>query len=171
MTGWLIVIYHRRTFTGWTVGLMGCKRMARIEEIRVDPWHPWFIFSSVAALPLQESEERVTRRWTVCNPCGGAKGDSPSEETDVRCEILRGCKAALGGSDYNYMSLAEIPPEIRSLPAAEQLRLIRLLAEQVDAEGGVAPLEHGWTCIVSTPVFEPGASGILQRELETAPHH
>src|SRR5437899_11912494 len=24
MTGWFIVIYHRRTFTGWTGSLMGC---------------------------------------------------------------------------------------------------------------------------------------------------
>src|SRR6266542_2996556 len=27
MTGWLIVIYHRRTFTGWTGSLMGCEQM------------------------------------------------------------------------------------------------------------------------------------------------
>ena len=27
ITGWFIVIYHRRTFTGWTDGLMGCERM------------------------------------------------------------------------------------------------------------------------------------------------
>jgi hypothetical protein len=26
MTGWLIVIYHRRTFTGWTGSLMGCEQ-------------------------------------------------------------------------------------------------------------------------------------------------
>src|SRR5438552_18065869 len=25
ITGWLIVIYHRRTFTGWTGSLMGCE--------------------------------------------------------------------------------------------------------------------------------------------------
>jgi hypothetical protein len=27
MTGWFIVIYHRRTFTGWTGSLMGCERV------------------------------------------------------------------------------------------------------------------------------------------------
>jgi hypothetical protein len=69
------------------------------------------------------------------------------------------------------MSLAEILPEVRSLSAADKLRLIRLLAEQVDAEGEIAPLEHGRTYVVSTPVFEPGASAILQRELETASAH
>jgi len=26
MTTWLIVIYHRRTFTGWTGSLMGCEQ-------------------------------------------------------------------------------------------------------------------------------------------------
>jgi hypothetical protein len=65
------------------------------------------------------------------------------------------------------MSLTEILPQIRTLSAADKLRLIRLLAEQVDAEGEIAPLEHGRTYIVSTPVFDPGASAILQRELET----
>src|SRR2546422_7199402 len=25
ITGWFIVIYHRRTFTGWTGSLMGCE--------------------------------------------------------------------------------------------------------------------------------------------------
>jgi hypothetical protein len=66
------------------------------------------------------------------------------------------------------MSLTEILPEIRSLSAADKLRLIRLLAEQVDAEDEIAPLQHGRTYIVSTPVFEPGASQILQRELDPA---
>jgi len=26
MTGWFIVIYHRRTFTGWTGSIMGCEQ-------------------------------------------------------------------------------------------------------------------------------------------------
>ena len=66
------------------------------------------------------------------------------------------------------MSLAEILPEVRLLSAADKLRLIRLLAEQVDAEGDIAPLEHGRTYAVSTPVFERGASEILQQELTAA---
>src|SRR5262245_50391126 len=32
MTVWLLVIYHRQTFTGWTVGLMGCERISRIRS-------------------------------------------------------------------------------------------------------------------------------------------
>jgi len=69
------------------------------------------------------------------------------------------------------MSLAEMLPEIRSLSAADKLRLIRLLAEQVDVEGDIAPLEHGRTYIVSTPAFEPGAGAILQQALENASPH
>lgn len=37
----------------------------------------------------------------------------------------------------NGMSLTEILPEIRTLSAADKLRFIRLLAEQVDAEGEI----------------------------------
>src|SRR5436189_6482066 len=37
MTGWFIVIYHRRTFTGWTGSLMGCD--LTLHKIRMPP-HP-----------------------------------------------------------------------------------------------------------------------------------
>src|SRR5216684_826546 len=66
------------------------------------------------------------------------------------------------------MSLAEILPSVRSLSAADKLHLIRLLAEQVDLGTDIAPLEHGRTYVVSTPIFEPGAAEILLRELEAA---
>ena len=66
------------------------------------------------------------------------------------------------------MSLSEILPNVRSLSAADKLRLIRLLAEEVDAESDIAPLEHGRTYAVATPVFQPGASEALLRELHNA---
>jgi len=66
------------------------------------------------------------------------------------------------------MSLAEILPNVRSLSAADKLRLIRLLAEQVDLDTQIAPLEHGGTYVISTPVFEPGAAESLLHELEVA---
>jgi hypothetical protein len=66
------------------------------------------------------------------------------------------------------MSLAEILPGVRSLSAADKLRLIRLLAEQVDLDLEIAPLEHGRSYVVSTPVFEAGAADILLRELAVA---
>jgi hypothetical protein len=32
IAGWLLVIYHHRTFTGWTVSLMGCERIDTNSE-------------------------------------------------------------------------------------------------------------------------------------------
>ncbi len=69
------------------------------------------------------------------------------------------------------MSLAEILPNVRGLSAADKLRLIRLLAEQVDLDMDIAPLEHGRTYVVSTPVFEPGAAEMLLRELGASSPH
>lgn len=66
------------------------------------------------------------------------------------------------------MSLAEIVPTVRSLSAADKLRLIHLLAEDVDLSPDVSPLEHGRTYLVTTPVFEPGASEALLREINGA---
>ena len=67
------------------------------------------------------------------------------------------------------MSLSDILPDVRSLSAADKLRLIRLLAEDVDPEGDVTPLEHGRTYWIATPAFEPGASEALLGELRDAP--
>jgi hypothetical protein len=66
------------------------------------------------------------------------------------------------------MSLAEILPGVRSLSVAEKLALIRVLAEQVDSEMEIRPLEQGRTYVVSTPIFEAGAAEILLRELKEA---
>ena len=67
------------------------------------------------------------------------------------------------------MSLSEVLPNVRSLSAVDKLRLIRILAEEVDAEPDIAPLEHGHTYAVATPVFESGAAEVLLRELQNAP--
>lgn len=68
------------------------------------------------------------------------------------------------------MSLAEVLPNARALPAADKLRLIRILAGEVDLEREIAPLEHGRTYFISTPVFETDAAAVLMRELENAGH-
>ena len=67
------------------------------------------------------------------------------------------------------MSLADILPNVRSLAAADKLRLIRILAEDVDAGPDIAPLEHGRTYVLATPIFEAGAADALRCELENAP--
>ena len=69
------------------------------------------------------------------------------------------------------MSLSEILPGVRNLSAADKLRLIRILAEEVDAQPDIAPLEHGRTYIAATPTFESGAAAGLFRELQNAPQN
>jgi hypothetical protein len=64
------------------------------------------------------------------------------------------------------MSLAEVLPNARALPAADKLRLIRLLADELDLDQDIAPLEHGSTYLIATPEFEQGAAAALMRELE-----
>src|SRR4029077_6910329 len=34
MTRWFLVIYHRRTFTGWTGSIMGCEQMNSDRRIQ-----------------------------------------------------------------------------------------------------------------------------------------
>ncbi|MBI2929457.1 MAG: hypothetical protein HYY24_27655 [Verrucomicrobia bacterium] len=65
------------------------------------------------------------------------------------------------------MSLTEILPRVRNLAAADKLRLIGILAEEVAAD--VAPLESDRTYVVATPVFEPGAAEALMDALRVAP--
>ena len=64
------------------------------------------------------------------------------------------------------MSLTELLPSLRELPAAEKLRLIRILAEEVAAD--VSPIDPRGAYIVATPTFEPGAAETLMRELQIA---
>jgi hypothetical protein len=65
------------------------------------------------------------------------------------------------------MSLSEIIPSVRELSAADKLRLIRVLAEDVAPDSGVTPLESSRTYVLSTPVFEPGAAQALLEELKS----
>lgn len=66
------------------------------------------------------------------------------------------------------MTLTEILPNARLLPAADKLRLIRLLLVEIDDSDDVSPLEHGRTYAVPTPQFEPGAAAALLQELKTS---
>ena len=63
------------------------------------------------------------------------------------------------------MTLTEILPSARMLPAADKLRLIRFLAVEIDSGDSVSPLEHGRTYLLQTPQFEDGAADELMKEL------
>ena len=63
------------------------------------------------------------------------------------------------------MLLNELLPEVRELAATDKLRLIRILAEEVEAD--VVLPDPGRTYTLATPAFEPGAAEALLKELET----
>lgn len=63
------------------------------------------------------------------------------------------------------MTLSEIMPAARLLPAADKLKLIRYLAVEIDDSSEVHPLEHGKTYQLLTPQFEDGATDELTKLL------
>jgi len=66
------------------------------------------------------------------------------------------------------MTLDDIMPSARLLPAADKLKLIRFLAVEIDDGDEVHPLEHGTTYHLQTPHFEPGAADELNKLLDTS---
>lgn len=63
------------------------------------------------------------------------------------------------------MTLTEIMPSARLLPAADKLKLIRYLAIEIDDGDEVSPLEHGAVYSLQTPHFVEGAAAELLNEL------
>ncbi len=68
------------------------------------------------------------------------------------------------------MTLTEIMPSARLLPAADKLKLIRYLAVEIDDGDDIHPLEHGMTYQLQTPQFEAGAADELNKLLSNASH-
>lgn len=66
------------------------------------------------------------------------------------------------------MTLTEIMPSARLLPAADKLKLIRYLAVEIDDGDDIRPLEHGMTYQLQTPQFEVGAADELNKLLNQA---
>ena len=64
------------------------------------------------------------------------------------------------------MTLAELLPAVRSLSAQEKLKLIRLLAEELDMAEEIAPLEPYKTYELPTPYNSFGAGAILMETLK-----
>lgn len=59
------------------------------------------------------------------------------------------------------MTLAEILPSIRELTDQEKLRLIRILAEELETGEGATLLEHGRVYDIPTPYDSFGAAQVL----------
>jgi len=59
------------------------------------------------------------------------------------------------------MTLIEIVPAARKLPVLDRLRLIRILAEDLETAGDILPFQAGKTYAMPTPYGADGAAKIL----------
>jgi hypothetical protein len=66
---------------------------------------------------------------------------------------------------HRIVTLTEILPLIRQLQIPDKLRLIRILAEQLDTDGNFFPLESDKTYNMPTPYNTFGAAEILMNTL------
>jgi hypothetical protein len=66
------------------------------------------------------------------------------------------------------MNLSEVLPTIRQLSIIEKLKLIRILAEDLEAAEDISPLEPFKTYDLPTPYNSFGAGGTLMQALESS---
>ena len=64
------------------------------------------------------------------------------------------------------MTLADVLPNARKLSAIEKLKLIRILAEDLDTAENISPLEPFKTYELPTPYDSFGAGAILMQTLK-----
>jgi len=65
------------------------------------------------------------------------------------------------------MTLTEILPAIRQLPVLDKIRLIRILAEELDAEANIFPFEPYKIYYLATPYNMFGAGKALMDTMRT----
>lgn len=75
---------------------------------------------------------------------------------------------ALFSSDkkQRIITLTSILPDVRQLPSHDKLRLIRILAEELESSGNIFPFEEGRTYSLPTPYDTFGAAEILMNSLK-----
>jgi len=66
------------------------------------------------------------------------------------------------------MTLTEILPAVRQLPALDKLRLIRILAEDLDVGEDISPLEPNKLYYLATPYDSFGAGRVLMNAMKLA---
>lgn len=64
------------------------------------------------------------------------------------------------------MTLAEVIPAVKRLSATEKLKLIRILAEELDVEEDISPLEPFKTYDLPTPYDSFGSGAILMENVK-----
>ena len=65
------------------------------------------------------------------------------------------------------LSLPQLMPAVRRLPALDKLRLIRILAEELELAKEIFPFEAGQTYDLPTPYDSFGAAEMLAEALAT----
>lgn len=76
-------------------------------------------------------------------------------------------KLILRGTDD--MTLTEILPAVRQLPAPDKLKLIRILEEELGPDDEVYPFEPHKVYYLATPYGAFGAGSALMKALESSP--
>jgi len=66
------------------------------------------------------------------------------------------------------MTLTEILPTVRQLPILDKIRLIRILAQELDTEEDIFPLEPYKVYYLPTPYNVFGAGRALMNAMKTA---
>ena len=66
------------------------------------------------------------------------------------------------------MTLAEILPTVRQLPILDKIRLIRILAQELDTEEDIFPFEPYKVYYLPTPYNVFGAGKALMNAMKTA---
>ena len=66
------------------------------------------------------------------------------------------------------MTLAQILPEVQRLPAVDKLKLIRMLAEDLDSGDDISPLVPHKEYYLATPYDTLGAGQALMDAMERA---
>lgn len=63
------------------------------------------------------------------------------------------------------MSLADLLPNVRQLPVVDKIKLIRILAEDLDQQEDISPFEPNKIYYLPTPYNSFGVAEILLKEL------
>ena len=87
----------------------------------------------------------------------------PGYAVQYRSYVMR---VMLIDDEERAMTLAELLPAIRQLPALEKLRLIRILAEELDTAADIAPFEPHKIYYLPTPYNTFGAGQALMQAMQ-----
>jgi hypothetical protein len=95
----------------------------------------------------------------MTSPCGDTL--SGISKTDTKVKDLAMQSSSLLNTLEQTMTLTEIVPAARKLPVLDRLKLIRILAEDLETTGDIFPFESGKTYALPTPYNSFGAATVL----------